>query len=654
MKRFLLSCSALALFLGGAKAQIVLDKNDLIKQDTTYEIISVDDFSRSSFFGEVDPGKPGADGTYDFRTTGSYGYDTTKYGLQGVGAFGSGFQTAHPSASFGNSEELEKLYYYKYLEFNTTDVPAKNEDYPYKRVALSNTANDFLDQYVEVGYPGVAGDYYFVGIQNFNQKKAEVSILDPKSTDWSSDFGSTEAAKLNDVITDDNDNVVGETYGFYETVGNDFLRTGVGIKIDQGLLATGNPNGTYVNLTADVKKPALERSTSFTPGTRMADSSAWKAQVSQGLTNLTRWNYRSDSIIVNAAGVLYLPRDSFQVTRVWRRTQNITIDSIIVFGTLQSVEIDTQFVQNVEFYAKGLGEPVVRMKLNRDSVLTGFEYLDTVNTVPFNSLELDTVVQMIRFQKKTDKNVSNVGLSYLVDFSGIFSGIPSGKIDTLNAPFSGDQLIHSTDFANGFSNYDSINYSFGFKRGIYDVEFVFAEAQEMEVDGYGTLYLGSDTAEVLRVLVKKTEYNTEIVSLNGTVLDVSDTYSDVTYHLQYWGKNSGIPLVQLDFYSKDLSGPYEIAFTQVPPKNFVSTKGPIKATEVVLFPNPAQDQFTVQSNLATEQVLQVMDLQGRTLLNQTLRGNTTVSTLDWKPGVYLVKMTEPQSGSISTQKLIVE
>jgi len=60
--------------------------------------------------------------------------------------------------------------------------------------------------------------------------------------------------------------------------------------------------------------------------------------------------------------------------------------------------------------------------------------------------------------------------------------------------------------------------------------------------------------------------------------------------------------------------------------------------EAVIYPNPTNDVFTIQSQEGISQI-QVMDVTGRILINQTVNGSQTIiSTQNCPAGVYLVKL----------------
>ncbi|MCA1764494.1 MAG: T9SS type A sorting domain-containing protein, partial [Flavobacteriales bacterium] len=88
---------------------------------------------------------------------------------------------------------------------------------------------------------------------------------------------------------------------------------------------------------------------------------------------------------------------------------------------------------------------------------------------------------------------------------------------------------------------------------------------------------------------------------------------------------------------------------------FLSTDQETIGKYFTLYPNPATDQFIIQSKetgIATNPTVQIRDASGRLVLSQTLNGQQLdVSSL--KPGFYLVQVLD--AGRIlGTSKLIVE
>ena len=74
--------------------------------------------------------------------------------------------------------------------------------------------------------------------------------------------------------------------------------------------------------------------------------------------------------------------------------------------------------------------------------------------------------------------------------------------------------------------------------------------------------------------------------------------------------------------------------------------------QIKLYPNPAQNNFTVDLIDNTKQQLQIFDLTGKQILQQTITSKTTVDVSSLDNGVYFV-LLKNQTG-ISTQKIVVQ
>lgn len=62
-----------------------------------------------------------------------------------------------------------------------------------------------------------------------------------------------------------------------------------------------------------------------------------------------------------------------------------------------------------------------------------------------------------------------------------------------------------------------------------------------------------------------------------------------------------------------------------------------------IFPNPAQNNFTIQTNRADNQNLQVFDVSGKLVLAQTISGTTSIDVGTLPEGVYILHLTNNQS-----------
>ncbi len=76
-----------------------------------------------------------------------------------------------------------------------------------------------------------------------------------------------------------------------------------------------------------------------------------------------------------------------------------------------------------------------------------------------------------------------------------------------------------------------------------------------------------------------------------------------------------------------------------------------KNYEVIIYPNPAEEQFTVEIAQGKEQTLQVFDISGRLVLSQKINGPTKINAVDFENGIYTLKI-KSDSGIIN-KKLII-
>lgn len=69
---------------------------------------------------------------------------------------------------------------------------------------------------------------------------------------------------------------------------------------------------------------------------------------------------------------------------------------------------------------------------------------------------------------------------------------------------------------------------------------------------------------------------------------------------------------------------------------------------VLIYPNPTADEVVISVPGEVETIqLQVMDLQGKTILAQNLAAaNNTLSTASWAPGIYMLRLTSGTSSGI--------
>ena len=67
-----------------------------------------------------------------------------------------------------------------------------------------------------------------------------------------------------------------------------------------------------------------------------------------------------------------------------------------------------------------------------------------------------------------------------------------------------------------------------------------------------------------------------------------------------------------------------------------------------IYPNPANDSFTLKTNRLEKDVLKIIDLNGKTVLEQTAGNLDQINVSRISPGLYIVQI------GTAHQKLIVE
>src|SRR6185312_16984038 len=72
--------------------------------------------------------------------------------------------------------------------------------------------------------------------------------------------------------------------------------------------------------------------------------------------------------------------------------------------------------------------------------------------------------------------------------------------------------------------------------------------------------------------------------------------------------------------------------------------------QVSIYPNPAQNNFTVQATDANNPTVQVFDLTGKLVLSQSINGTTNIEA-NLPEGVYILTLTNNQS--ITNKRLII-
>ena len=76
-----------------------------------------------------------------------------------------------------------------------------------------------------------------------------------------------------------------------------------------------------------------------------------------------------------------------------------------------------------------------------------------------------------------------------------------------------------------------------------------------------------------------------------------------------------------------------------------------KTTNVSLYPNPTNTQFTIETNATEKQIVNIFDVNGKLILSQTIIGTTTINTETIAPGAYNINLTG--SNGVVNKRLII-
>jgi hypothetical protein len=70
-----------------------------------------------------------------------------------------------------------------------------------------------------------------------------------------------------------------------------------------------------------------------------------------------------------------------------------------------------------------------------------------------------------------------------------------------------------------------------------------------------------------------------------------------------------------------------------------------------IYPNPAQNNFTIQTSNTDKQALQIFDVNGKLVLVQTINGTTSIDASILSQGVYNISITSNEG--VVNKKLVI-
>jgi hypothetical protein len=157
------------------------------------------------------------------------------------------------------------------------------------------------------------------------------------------------------------------------------------------------------------------------------------------------------------------------------------------------------------------------------------------------------------------------------------------------------------------------------------------------------------------VFVSTTPPAQPVIQQNGTTLSVSNAQPETSY--QWYLNGTAIPGATSPLYDAMESGAYQVTAvngclsTSVTFNAIVSGLQESAQHSMLVYPNPAESNFTVQYAAGTEQI-QVLDLAGRTVFAAASNGKNS-DTITLAPGVYTVMTRNHEGVCIGFEKVIV-
>jgi hypothetical protein len=73
--------------------------------------------------------------------------------------------------------------------------------------------------------------------------------------------------------------------------------------------------------------------------------------------------------------------------------------------------------------------------------------------------------------------------------------------------------------------------------------------------------------------------------------------------------------------------------------------------QLLIYPNPAQNNFTIQTNNADKHTLQLFDINGKLVLSQTINGTSNINTANLPAGVYNLSLQNPNQ--VVNKRLVI-
>jgi len=77
----------------------------------------------------------------------------------------------------------------------------------------------------------------------------------------------------------------------------------------------------------------------------------------------------------------------------------------------------------------------------------------------------------------------------------------------------------------------------------------------------------------------------------------------------------------------------------------------VAQNNISVYPNPAQNNFTIEVSGNEKQILHVIDVTGKIVLTQTINGKTTIDASTLAQGIYNLSVTS--NAGVANKRLII-
>ncbi|GEM_PF-3529451 len=236
------------------------------------------------------------------------------------------------------------------------------------------------------------------------------------------------------------------------------------------------------------------------------------------------------------------------------------------------------------------------------------------------------------------------------------SGVPLTLIPQQNNVLSGNAGVFDIMLGNSTT---PVNNGYGIA---FTVQFnnSYIDATSIGINGNGS-WMGSINTNLMAIALKgatqaecaitKTDHNN--VSGNGKIGEITfKTLAGITSN-----PNTAFTISNVNFIAYNQSTiPIDASaatgtITIVNGTTNISTLN--NHASVQIYPNPAQNNFTIEPNTNEKQIVEVYDVNGKLILQQTINGKTTIDVSNLNAGVYNVNVTG-NAGIVNTHLVLVK